>query len=261
MIVDNVIKSPAVHGIDLGTGRNVLVSRNQLMQCGYSGINVILDPLGTGPFTTLNYTISDNQIYQTGQDAGTTARANGISCDLSTGALQGLRILRNQIHSCLRAGHASTHGKGIFIVTTAGSINILTGIMIQGNQIYSTVEDGIRYEHLTGSQITQGLMIDDNSVIEFSSDAGAWDGIVVRKSVSSSMTDIAIRNNIVARNSGGFADGIDITDNVNNNVITGIIHGNGIYGGPPSGRSIRVTAAEQVVVGINAVSLNNALVQ
>jgi hypothetical protein len=161
----------------------------------------------------------------------------------------------------LRAGHASTHGKGIFIVTTAGSINILTGIMIQGNQIYSTVEDGIRYEHLTGSQITQGLMIDDNSVIEFSSDAGAWDGIVVRKSVSSSMTDIAIRNNIVARNSGGFADGIDITDNVNNNVITGIIHGNGIYGGPPSGRSIRVTAAEQVVVGINAVSLNNALVQ
>lgn len=261
MIGDNIIRSAAVHGIDIGNGRNILVSRNQILQSGYSGVNITLDPLGTGPFQALNFAISDNQIYQTGLDAGTLFRANGITGDLSTAAMQGLRIARNQINNVLRAGHASAHGKGIFLLTNAGSLNILVGITIQGNQIYLTTEDGIRYEHLAGNQFTQGVSIDDNLVLEFSADAGAWDGIVVRKSVSSSIVDISIRNNHVARNTGGFADGIDVTDNVNNNLITGIIHGNGVYGGPPSGRAIRVSAAEQVVVGINAVSGGNSLVQ
>lgn len=261
MISRNRIQSAAVHGIDIGTGRNIMVEHNQISQCGYSGINITLDPLATGPFTMLNYTIADNQIHQTGQDAGTLYRANGITGDISTAAIQGLRIIRNQIHSVGRAGHASAHGKGIFLISTAGSINTLAGIVIQGNQLYSIIEDGIRYEHLTGSQGTVGLVIDGNSIVEFATDLGAWDGIVVRKSVSSTMNDIAIRNNLITRTTGNYADGIDITDAVNNNVITGIIHGNGIYGGPPTGRSIRVSASEQIVVGINAVSNNNALVQ
>lgn len=261
MVVGNLIQSPAVHGIDIGGGRNVMISRNIITQAGYSGIFLALDPLGTGPTTHLNFTISDNQIYQTGQDPGTLTRTNGISCDITNAALQGLRIMRNQIHSCLRAGHASTHGKGIFILTTSGSTNLLVGIVIQGNQITSTTEDGIRYEHLTGSQLSQGLLINDNIVTDFSNDLGVWDGIVVRKSVSSFMSDIAILNNIVGRTSGNYGDGIDITDNVNNNVITGIVHGNHVFGGPATGRSIRLSAVEQVVMGLNSVSINNALVQ
>jgi hypothetical protein len=236
------------HGIYTFTGTNVKVVQNQISNTGYCGIYMDQNPSGTHR----NLDVSWNQIADTGNSADTDFGASGIYFDADTGLAESTRICNNQIYDVGKAGHASGHGKGIWVDCSAVASQV-TGCQIKHNQINNVQEEGI-FGWLTNATATVlvGLTIDHNSVIQFSQRTTTLDGIrVARDATGTTMTDICIRNNLIGNTSGNYGDGIDVTDAQDDETVTGIIHGNHIFG-TASGRTIRTSGARQVTIGINS---------